>query len=242
MKNRIFSIDNAKASKAVAMGYLNAIHYMAPHAIAGVGNLCPHATPGCKSLCLGQYSGHAGMVKHDDDINSVRKSRIDKARRFMRDRQAYLHDIVKSILAVERKASSLSLIPCIRLNGSTDIAWEGIPVTWQGVKYPNLMEAFPHLQFIDYTKSMVRLYRKLPPNYHLTFSRSETNDETVMQIMEDGVANAAIVFHKIPTHWQGIPVIDGDLHDLRHLDPKGVIVGLTPKGRKAKADTTGFVI
>ena len=28
----------------------------------------------------------------------------------------------------------------------------------------------------------------------------------------------------------------------RFLDPKGVIVGLSPKGHKAKKDTSGFVI
>jgi hypothetical protein len=27
-----------------------------------------------------------------------------------------------------------------------------------------------------------------------------------------------------------------------HLDPKGVVVGLTPKGSKAKRDTSGFVV
>ena len=40
----------------------------------------------------------------------------------------------------------------------------------------------------------------------------------------------------------GHPVINGDEHDLRFLDPKGVIVGLSPKGHKAKKDTSGFVI
>jgi len=27
---------------------------------------------------------------------------------------------------------------------------------------------------------------------------------------------------------------------LRHLDPKGVVVGLTPKGSKARRDLSGF--
>jgi hypothetical protein len=241
MQNRIFSIDNSKASKSIPFGYLNAIHYMAPHDIAGVGNLCPHATEGCKSLCLGQYSGHAGMVRHDDDINSVRQSRIDKAQRFMQDRAAYLEDVCRSIVSVEFKARNLYLIPVVRLNGSTDIAWEGIAVTWRGVRYPNIMAAFPPIQFVDYTKSSHRMYRELPHNYHLTFSRSETNEAECMDLLADGF-NVAAVFRKVPRKWKGFTVIDGDIHDLRHLDPKGVVVGLTPKGRKAKADTSGFVI
>jgi hypothetical protein len=38
----------------------------------------------------------------------------------------------------------------------------------------------------------------------------------------------------------GREVINGDKHDLRHLDPKKVIVGLIAKG-KAKKDFNGFV-
>lgn len=37
-------------------------------------------------------------------------------------------------------------------------------------------------------------------------------------------------------------VIDGDLNDLRFLDPKGVVVGLSAKGSLAKNDKSGFVI
>ena len=54
--------------------------------------------------------------------------------------------------------------------------------------------------------------------------------------------NAAVVFDRVPTEWNGLPVIDGDAHDLRHLDPAGHVVGLAPKGRRAKRDTSGFVV
>lgn len=242
MQNRIFSFDSAKAIKAQGYGYLNAIHYMAPASLAGVGNLCPDATESCKALCLGWNSGQAGMVANDADMNSVRQSRIDKARRFMRDRQAYMRDVVRSIELGILKAHKLGLLLCVRMNGSTDIAWEGIACVRNGVTYRNLMLAFPDIQFVDYTKSARRLERALPANYHLTLSRHERNDDDVVRIVSSGAGNAAVVFQTLPTTWQGLSVIDGDKHDLRHLDPRGVIVGLTPKGRKAKADKTGFVI
>jgi len=108
MQNRIFSVDSAKAIKAQGYGYLNAIHYMAPSNLAGVGNLCASATPSCIDLCLGWFSGQAGMVADDADINSVRKSRIDKARRFMRARKAYMADVVKSIELTMRAAACVS--------------------------------------------------------------------------------------------------------------------------------------
>jgi hypothetical protein len=45
----------------------------------------------------------------------------------------------------------------------------------------------------------------------------------------------------LPSTWLGFPVIDGDRHDARFLDPAGVIVGLRAKGL-ARVDTSGFTI
>src|SRR6516164_10957425 len=136
MKNRIFSTDSSKAIKASAFGYLNAIHYMAPADVAGVGNLCPMASAGCKALCLGLTSGQAGIVKDldskTDQGNACRKSRNDKARRFMKDRTNYMSDVVRSIEAMQRKAKRLGKKLCIRMNGSTDISWEGIKFYYNG--------------------------------------------------------------------------------------------------------------
>ena len=54
--------------------------------------------------------------------------------------------------------------------------------------------------------------------------------------------NVAVVFRDaMPESWLGVPVIDGTTHDLRFLDPKPCIVGLTAKG-SAKKDTSGFVV
>jgi hypothetical protein len=252
MQNRIFSTDSPKAIKADAFGYLNAIHYMAPSDLSGF-NLCPHASAGCKALCLGWTSGQASMVKRlsgrTAQGNSVRQSRIDKARRFMRDRKAYMADIVRSIELEQAKAFRLGKELCVRLNGSTDIAFEGIKCERNGFEHANLFDAFSDVQFVDYTKNHLRFRRKLPANYHLTFSRSETNEAAALQLLAQGF-NVAVVFAaKSDTgYWQGLPVVDGDKHDLRHLDPKaspgqvGYIIALSPKGRIAKRDKTGFVI
>lgn len=240
MKNRIYSTDNPKAAKAAAFGWLNAIHYMAPADLGGVGNLCPKASAGCTALCLGWFSGQAGMAK-DNALNSVRKSRIDKARRFMRDRAAYLADVVRATEQAERKAARLGLRLCVRLNGSTDIPWERIRVTRGGVEYPNMMEAFPRVQFTDYTKLASRFARPLPANYSLTYSRAEGRDAEALNLLVRG-HNVAIVFRKRPRQWCGIAAIDGDAHDLRHLDPRGVVVALSPKGHKAKRDQSGFIV
>lgn len=236
MQNRIFSLDNPKASKAKAYGWLNAIHYMAPHSLASVGNLCAHASPGCIELCLGQHSGAAIYYP------SVIRSRIAKAQRFMRDRKAYLEDMKRAIASACREATRNSLYLCVRPNGSTDIPWESIRDA-SGLTLP---ERFPSVQFTDYTKSVKRALAhaagKLPENYHLTFSRSETNESDCLRVLQAGGNVAAVFASGLPETWHGFAVIDGDAHDLRHLDPRGVVVGLSPKGNRAKRDTSGFVI
>ena len=239
LANRIFSVDNPKAIKAQQYGYLNAIHYMAPSSQAGVGNLCPDASPGCIELCLGWTSGQAGMVKHDTDINSVRKSRIDKARHFMRDRKGYMAGVEWSIQAAKRKAKAKDMTLCVRMNGATDIAWEGVAKA--------IFSDNADVQFVDYTKSKKRALAhargQLPSNYHLTFSRSETNEIDCIDVLNAG-GNVAVIFaNGLPETYLGHLVIDGDEHDLRHLDKQGgYIVGLSPKGNKAKKSTSGFIV
>ena len=49
------------------------------------------------------------------------------------------------------------------------------------------MAAFPSLQFVDYTKNAKRFDRALPANYHLTFSRSETNEVDALRLLDRGV-------------------------------------------------------
>jgi hypothetical protein len=52
----------------------------------------------------------------------------------------------------------------------------------------------------------------------------------------------AVVFaNGLPPIWKGFPVIDGDVSDLRFLDPRGTVVGLKAKGA-ARKDTSGFVV
>ena len=265
MKNRIFSTDSAKAVKAQEFGIINGIHYMAPHTLGSVDgekafNLCVKASAGCIALCLGEFSGQAGMAK-DGELNSVRKSRRDKARRFMKDRKAYMQDVALATAQEYSRALKKGFGFVARFNGSTDVAAEGINVVVDaalatklskliGVAiaagvYRNLMTLFPMIQWVDYTKIAARFNRVLPSNYSLTFSLAENNHAEAIDLLSRGVNVAAVFGGIMPETWNGFTVINGDEHDLRHLDPKGArgfVIGLAPKGRKAKKDTSGFVI
>jgi len=240
--DRFFSTDSAKAVKAQGLGYLNAINYMAPANTAGVGNLCPHASPGCLALCLGWYSGQSGMLKNaelETGSNATRASRARKSQLFMHERSAFLALMLRGIDSSIRQAKRLGLKLCVRPNGATDIVWEST--------CPLMFAKYSDVQFVDYTKNYRRMLRfcegKLPANYHLTFSRSEINEAQCLDVLAHG-GNVAVVFAgEFTSEYLGRKVVNGDLSDLRHLDERGgVIIALSPKGRKTKNDTSGFVV
>lgn len=135
-------------------------------------------------------------------------------------------------------------IVTIRLNGTSDIPYENLRV-FEGGK--NIFEVFPKVKFYDYTKNYTRFDKVLPKNYTLTFSRSETNNEKAMELLERGF-NVAMVFDKTPKKYEGYKVINGDKDDLRFKDPKNVIVGLKYKNltsngaNNKKAFESGFAI
>ena len=55
-------------------------------------------------------------------------------------------------------------------------------------------------------------------------------------------SRVAVVFQKredIPKSFRNWPVVDGDDTDVRHIEPKSVVVALYAKG-KAKRDFSGF--
>ena len=120
----------------------------------------------------------------------------------------------------------------------SDIAWERIA--------PELFEMVPDCQFYDYTKASHRMFEQRQPgwpaNYSLTFSRSEINGPEAVSVLRGG-GNVAVVFRDgLPDNWNGAPVVNGDAHDLRFLDPVGgFVVGLKAKG-KARRDSSGFVV
>jgi hypothetical protein len=240
---KLFSTDSAKAIKADAYGYLNAIHYMSPHNSGGKGNPCAGASPECIAASLGKYSGQAAMVLDlENGTNSVRESRKRKVELFFEDPKAYCIRLANDIGKLQGKASDTGKALCIRLNGSQDVPWERIRFDYGKLSNVTLFELFPTVQFVDYTKHPERMISP-PKNLHLTFSFSGHNWPMCETLLKLG-RNVAVIFGEgLPEVYQGHMVINGDLHDLRHLDPRiGVIVGLSPKGRKAKAMQSAFII
>lgn len=235
--------NNTKLEKGEELGFLSCGLHFAPHTISGY-QVCSSASTGCRKACL-YTSGHGRFT-------NTQLARIAKTVKFFEERPTFLSDLVKDVAAKIRRADRLGLTPAFRLNLTSDVRWEHVPVTVEvkkgrkvvdTVSYRNIMEAFPTVQFYDYTKHTNR--RDLPANYHLTFSRSEENDSEVEAMFAKGY-NVAIVFDTpkgapLPDTYMGRKVIDGREHDLRFLDPQGVWVGLSAL-EDAKVDDSGFVI
>lgn len=223
---KLLSTANPKIQKGTKLGYLSFILHLAPATLSGK-ETCPKRTAGCTAACL-NTAGRGGMFRKGENTNIIQQARIRKTRMFFEARDAFMAALEADIKLGIRQAAKLGLTPVFRLNGTSDLAWE---------KY-GIIEKFPQVQFYDYTKVLGRKIAHLQ-NYHLTFSAADGNDADVAKAVSAGM-NVAAVFDKLPSEYMGREVINADEHDLRFLDPKGVIAGLKAKGR-AKKDTSGFV-
>lgn len=260
----IRSGNNAKTVKGDGE-FETAIMYLAPFTLAGT-NVCPMAEQaGCVAGCL-NTAGRGRM-------SNVQLARINKTKRYLSDRIAFMQELALDLERFVAYCQRKGVKPAVRLNGTSDIQWEvAHPVTRsmpQGYwTFSSVFQAFPEVQFYDYTKVYKRVYRALPSNYSLVLSYSEANqayaDKVITAALDTG-ANVAVVYRDKATRDALVSpalegrggviqnslcgtsetlsreVFDGDATDLRFTDPKGVIVGLYAKG-SAKADTSGFVV
>ena len=250
---KLLSTGNPKVLKGMEYGFNTYILHLAPADLSG-REVCPKRTVGCSAACL-NLAGRGGMFKRGESTNVIQQARIRKTKLFFENRNEFMALLVKDIELAIKQSARLGLTPVFRLNGTSDLSWEKYPVTIKGkvnsdtfigsvnIVYNNIFEAFPNIQFYDYTAVLGRKVNGVA-NYSLTFSAKDGNDAYVREAIKQGY-NIATVFgikkgSPMPSEYMGLPVFNGDESDLRFLDPKGVIVGLYAKG-KAKKDNTGFV-
>lgn len=231
---KLLTRSNTKLEKSAERGWISFGMHLSPHTLSG-RNTCPHASPGCAAACL-NTAGHGAF-------QFTQRARLARTRWFFSDRASFMEQLISEIRNGVKYAAKKGMRPCFRLNLTSDLAWESI-------KAPDgrtVLEHFPDVQFYDYTKSVSRVLRSLnpadgwPPNYHLTFSRSETNDIQVGKVLAARGSVAVVFAGSLPRRWTDRKVVDGDRDDLRFLDPRNVIVGLKMKGR-AIYDASGFVV
>ncbi len=172
----LLSTNNAKTIKGERLGYITYILYMSPYKLNSKGiNVCSHASKGCAESCL-VGSGFGGMY------TNVMSGRVNKTEYFLSSRLEFMNQLKGEIEKIILKQKDKAIVT-IRLNGTSDIRFEKFKVF--GGK--NIFELFPSIQFYDYTKNYLRFDSELPSNYHLTFSRSETNHSKAMELLNRGV-------------------------------------------------------
>ena len=254
--NYILSVSSdPKTIKSLIDGVLTGVMYGMPANGSGEWNDCPFASLGCEMACL-NTSGHGGIGLDQDNLNPVQIARLKRSAYFHTRRSEFWTMLIRDIDRLIRKAKKLGLKAAVRLNGTTDVKWESQPVVIDGVKIAeNIMALYPDVIFYDYTKwpYAKRPNETLPVNYHLTFSRSETNQDQIAENIYHG-RNATVVVDikssdkttAIPITWREIPTFDADRSDFRPNDPIGRVLILRYKSAKASsladALASGFVV
>lgn len=217
--------SSAKSKKCDRVGVSERILFLTP------GLLCRYATPGCRTACLGHSSGRMQMPTHA-------LARDRRTALYLESPNFFLQMLTVELSLFERQARQRGLTPAVRLNGSSDLPWENL--------HPDIFTGFPGIQFFDYTKSVSRMSRFLtranwPANYYLTFSAHPENATQAVEVLKREGTAAVVFWPTLPSSFWGFPVLDGEEHDARFLDPSGALVGLRAKGL-ARKDLSGFTV
>lgn len=250
---KLLNVDaNAKTVKGQKHGFMTGVMYLAPYKSSGY-NVCPTAElAGCAATCLntagrggmpigGYFESPGGIMLPN---NPIQHARIWRTRLWVEDKMKFWVMLDSEIDALQRRAAKAGLTPVVRLNGTSDIAWER-----QGCEYAadmTIFEMYPGIQFYDYTKLPARLsWAEVPGNYHLTVSYSEASPFYAKQCQkahEQGASVVAVVKNQeLKDRYLELGAVDMDEHDLRFLNPPGSIGVLKAKGH-AKKETNGFVL
>jgi hypothetical protein len=199
--------SSQKIEKGKKENFDTLVLYLSASKNAGV-DLCKFASTGCRLACL-VASGHALIEKRSG------KNKIDVSRIVKSWLTIYRKDIAEAVLCseiesakkrAERKGRKFS----VRLNGTSDI------------DFYNVINAFPDVQFYDYTKDPERVELA---NYHLTFSYSQANKARINHYKQAIERGQSIAFPVIASDFEQACELPDcysmDNTDLRFLDNSG---------------------
>jgi len=185
----------------------------------GFLNACTNSTIGCRHVCI-RYTGRL-------DIPQAQLAGMARTE-FLRLHPSAAVSLIhwETVLASKRHERVGR-----RLNIVTDLRWdEWVP--WLLSESPDNVDTYDYTKHWDRDPTPAERYR-------LTFSASEHHGPDDIRAKIGTGANVAVVFgvpkgYDYPTHWHGMPILDGDISDLRYDDPSGHIVALYAKGRARK--------
>jgi hypothetical protein len=224
---------NYKAKKNIKLN-VHTYFLSLAHSDTSGYNVCPIAnkvtqgeTSENKSSCSSVCVAKNGKGSFSNVINA----RIRKTKRFFEDRDNFMNELVNEVYKAIEYSNFYGFVPTFRLNAYSDIKFENIKIRAFGNN--TIFSLFPDVKFYDYTKLPNRV---TPPNYELTYSHWGNWNTTKSQLKK---FNVAMVFsanrkENLPSTWNNLPVVDGDVNDLRTSENDGinVVVGLRAKMSK----------
>ncbi len=230
-----FTFTNPKAAKSAKLiDAPTAVLHLMPTV-----KTCPAAGT-CKALCLNRAGNPAYL-------EGKLKARDRRTRSFYLDGKDFMQNLLIELVRFAQKHEFNGLRGC-RLNGTSDIKWESVPVevtaeiseylfknfetTIIPGTYRNIMQASKFLnvpvQFYDYTKRTDRdLDIARQDDYHLTVSYGSTQDIFAYAIANNlniaapfkGVKKSQALPQTVDCNGFTFPVVDGDITDWRVGDP-----------------------
>lgn len=213
--------------------------YLAPWNLSGY-QVCPGGLH-CHKFCLNS-SGHnkSDVLARGIEGSKINQGRIKRTRLFYENKPLFMQLLIHEINKTRNYAKKHGMEFSVRLNGTSDLSPEAF--VYEG---KNILEIFPDVQFYDYTKvyNRIKLLSKYN-NYYLTFSYDGYNIDECKNFLIGG-GNVAVVFanqEMLPMKFMGYPVCDGNLWDMRYLDPKQHVVGLHYHVTAANYDKQGNYI
>lgn len=199
--------SSQKIEKGEKQNFDTLVLYLSASKNAGV-DLCKFASTGCRLACL-VASGHS-LIEKRAGKNVIAVSRIFKSWLAI-----YRKDIAEAVLCAEiesakKRAEKRGRKFSVRLNGTSDI------------DFYNVINAFPKVQFYDYTKDPERIELE---NYHLTFSYSQANKARINHYKQAIQRGQSIAFPVIASDFEQACALPDcysmDDTDLRFLDNAG---------------------
>ena len=140
MSYKLLSFSNPKIQKSnkVFSNYLSAILHLHPIST----KICPYQDiAGCKEACL-NTAGRGGIIKKGETTNVIQEARKRKTKLYLEDRDTFMSYLITDITKFVRYCEKKDKLPCLRLNGTSDIQWETIPTknTHYGISKMHLFQ------------------------------------------------------------------------------------------------------
>jgi hypothetical protein len=221
---------SSKIEKGSLLEYSTYVMYLAPY--KGLfGNVCAQGEH-CYKPCLNT----SGRVKMDVNEYKILRARHFRTMLFYVNREYFNRWLFDEIKSAKKNSSSKFMV---RLNGTSDLS----PSLFV-VNSLNVLEAFPDVQFYDYTKifSRIKLMSKYS-NYHITFSFNGYNMDECRKAQALGINVSIVIDGPMPAMFMGRRVFSMDTTDLRPLDELRGAFGYLKLKKTLNAEYDGkFVI